>query len=269
MFDTDSLSIVLLGNKSIGKRSLLNKAFEVPKRFSTFYLRKFKKFHSNNAIAIEFNKIKYQGKTKEWSLLCYDSLVHKDMLAEKEYTMIEPLNNQVISCADIIFLCYSCNDKDSFMNLQKWKEQFSIHMKKNAFIYLVGTKSDLETNVSEECIASLKEILEFDEHIKTSGLTGDNAGTLFSNAVRKVEQLRSLTSPDSTASEISTLSGQRNDSSKISTYYAKTTPGNDFSAKPFTMIDEMNQNDESKGKLSGKEIVNNCLFVDIDDIDIM
>ena len=263
--------MLFIGDKGIGKRSLLKKAFEIPERLSSFYIRKFFLLVFITMKAIEFNIAKLQGKTKEWSLFCYDSLVSCDMVSEQEYKFIENLNTQVTSNADIIFLCYSCNDKGSFLNLNKWKELLSSYTKQNSFIYLLGTKNDLEMKVTDDDLTMLTELLNFDEHLKTSAFTGENVQSLFSNAVRKVEQLRSLTLTNTTASESPTYSSpeKKNNSSKISTYFPNSLPGNQSCSKAFTVLDEMNQDEESKGRLTGKEIVNKCLYVDIDDIDII
>ena len=49
-----------------------------------------------------------------------------------------------------VFLVYSCNNRESFRNLEGWIDEFYDKGSKDAFVFVVGSKSDLESQVSEE-----------------------------------------------------------------------------------------------------------------------
>jgi GTPase SAR1 family protein len=53
--------------------------------------------------------------------------------------------------ASIVFLVYATNNRDSFDHLHEWIEYFYEKGSKEAFVFVVGTKSDLpDSQVSSE-----------------------------------------------------------------------------------------------------------------------
>jgi GTPase SAR1 family protein len=49
-----------------------------------------------------------------------------------------------------VFLVYSIADRNTFNHLSEWLEEFYEKGSKEAFVFLVGTKSDLKSRVSAE-----------------------------------------------------------------------------------------------------------------------
>lgn len=52
--------------------------------------------------------------------------------------------------ASAVFLVYDTNNKHSFAHLAEWMEEFLEKGSKDALVFVVGTKSDLPSQVSPE-----------------------------------------------------------------------------------------------------------------------
>lgn len=125
-----------------------------------------------------------------------DSTVYRlhmwDTAGQAEFDRLRPL---AYSDADIILLCFSLTDRNSFDNVPaKWIKEIDYYCK-NAKVLLIGTKMDLRSDTDREHITdseahSLAKKLGFYGYFPCCAKTGQGVDQLFDQAVMSMKPKR-------------------------------------------------------------------------------
>lgn len=126
--------VVLLGDSSVGKTSILKRL-------------KFNSFDNltTSTIGCEFFAKDFLVGEKKVKLLIWDT-------AGQE--VFRCFTSNFLRGAKIVLIVYSVNSKESFLNLENWINE--TEKMKNLSIVIVGSKSDLKNEISENEIDELK-----------------------------------------------------------------------------------------------------------------
>jgi GTPase SAR1 family protein len=173
MEDIRKLKFVIIGDKGVGKRTMLSTGFGKPSRLSSFYL------------PIEFNQVELRTNTKNYTITCFDSLVSASSVGRSEAPLVESFTATAINGADAILLCYAANNPDSFRSLAQWYREISVYLTPNTTIYLVKTKNDLASSYSDSNPSDLK--IHFTDIFQISGLRKDDIVQMFGRIIERVE----------------------------------------------------------------------------------
>ena len=163
---TYKFNIILIGDISVGKTSLLNRFIGIP--FSENY---------RCTLSVNFKK-------KSILLDPYSAaeLIIWDTCGQEKYRGI---TRQYYKNANGIALLFDINDKKTFDNLSYWIEDISNFANKNISLIIVGNKSDLEKNVSNE---ELKLFLDNNhlQYIEVSAKNGFNIDLIFEKLAKEM-----------------------------------------------------------------------------------
>ena len=155
--------IVLIGDESVGKTSIINK-FKRDKFSEKYEPTLGLDFQTKNITINNFNV----------KLLLYDTS------GKEKYKTLIPL---YIKEAKFIFLIYDITNEESFININKWLEFSKDLNEENALFILVGNKSDLfNRKVSQE---EGKKFADNNNYSfkEVSAFTGDGIEDLFLNVL--------------------------------------------------------------------------------------
>tara|TARA_Y100000590_G_scaffold463526_1_gene630503 strand:+ start:260 stop:913 length:654 start_codon:yes stop_codon:yes gene_type:complete len=146
--EKNKCKIVLVGDSNTGKSSLIYSLV------NNIFLEE-----SLPTIGISFNVKIIKNKDTELDLEIWDTA------GSEVYRALSKLYYRE---ADYIFLCFDLSNEDTFLNLHGWilniKDNCS---NKNVIIYIIGTKSDLKQEISQDKIDKLCQEYNF-IYIKTS-----------------------------------------------------------------------------------------------------
>ena len=206
---------------------------------------------------------------QQWDVACFDSLNKQNMVDSQDVRINEDLNAQVLSGADAVLLCYAANDYISLVNLKTWYSNISVYLDSNTTIYLVETKSDLNSKISSKDIDNLSKYLRFKSYVKTSAATGDNVHNLFRTVVTNIEKTRASHNDNSTISEIVTpqvKTRKRQGSQMLQHDNDSKHPLNEgMYTKRFTVADDANT---SENMLIPKRAGTSPLELSLDEIEV-
>ena len=138
-------------------------------------------------------------------------------------------------------------------------------------MYLVATKCDNEneTKISDNDIEALKNIFTFEDHFKTCAENTANIESLFEKVVRKYEQIKLLTSLNTTGENTPSPTSTKKPGQTLFTYSPyESTLAKNIHTTSFQLTQEEKITEEIRNKLSAKELISSPQFVDIDDIEI-
>jgi len=173
MEDIKKLKFVIIGDKGVGKRTLISNGFGKPARLSSFYL------------PIEFNDVELRTNTKNYRITCFDSLVSASSVGRSEAPLVESFTAAAINSADAILLCYAANNPDSYRSLAQWYREISVYLTPNTTLYLVKTKTDLANNYSDSTFSDLK--IHFTDIFQISCLRKEDIVQMFGRIIERVE----------------------------------------------------------------------------------
>lgn len=174
--------IIIIGDSGVGKSSLLHR-----------YINNYYNDDSNSTIAIDLQNKVLNIEDKKIKLQIWDTA------GQEKYS-------RLIKCyykgARGILLCFDITNNNSFLHLTNWFKKINENIQlKNAIIFIVGTKKDLENRVVDYDIA-----LEFAkennaEYYEISAKESTNIDELFTNIVKKIIKYDNHTVIDITDNE--------------------------------------------------------------------
>jgi len=164
--DTIVIKVVLLGDSSVGKSSVLQRFSQ--STFATSYL---------STIGVDFQQrdITVGGKTVRLQIFDTAGQERFDTISKAYYRGAEGL---------LIF--YDITVPETFMHVKKWIKNSELEAG-SAVRMIIGNKSDLEKQraVSKEDAKKLSHELGF-EFVETSALTGDNVEEAFFTLAKNI-----------------------------------------------------------------------------------
>lgn len=180
MENIEKLKFVIVGDKGVGKRTLLAYGFGRPTRLSPFY------------IPIEFVEVELSRNSKTYQIACYDSLVSPSTVPKTETTVVETLTAQAVGGADAVLLCYAADSVTSFNSLARWYKEISMYFTPNTLIYLVETKKDLNNTINDHQVQEFSHFVRNVQHFKISCLNKDHVLNMFGKILERIEEVRDV-----------------------------------------------------------------------------
>ena len=159
-------NIALIGDSGVGKTSIVSKLCN-------------KQFRDNYITTV--------GIDKETKVSIIDNIkcVTKlwDTTGQERYTS---LTTQYLRKADGVFFVYEVNNRNSFVNINKWLKMIKESNKNDALqCCLIANKIDLERVVSEEEGKQMAREIDM-EYIETSAKNGDGVNKAYEDLLRKL-----------------------------------------------------------------------------------
>ncbi|MHA1983331.1 MAG: helix-turn-helix domain-containing protein [Candidatus Hodarchaeales archaeon] len=159
------LSVALLGDKAVGKTSLV-------KRFLT------EKFDPNLnytlGILIDDAIIKLPKRSfsdiEQMKLMIFD-FGGQPLFRQAYANLLEDKEG--------FALVFSLNEPESLNNLESWIELLGKEKLKNKFLLLIGTKADLDIKVNQDQIWDFRKAYRIENYYETSSVSGKNVRRVF------------------------------------------------------------------------------------------
>ena len=160
---------VVSGNSGVGKTSLVR--YEIHNQFESDSKATliFDHFSKNYKICDKIVRIQI------W-----------DICGNETYEEIMKIFYRSALC---IFIVFSLDDENSFLNLNKWINDIkNIKENESPIIILIGNKKDIvsERQITKEEIEKYCKKNEIDTYFETSAITGESIHELFKEAIRKL-----------------------------------------------------------------------------------
>jgi small GTP-binding protein len=163
---SNSVKVIFIGDSGVGKTSLMNAL--LGNTINTAHLP---------TTGPEFRPLKLEVNGHQLFLEMWDTA------GQESYRAI---TRMFFRNADIVILCYSVGSRDSFRNIEVWKEMMSDEAD-NAIIILVGAKKDLRNEKTDPSIQiTLTEVSEKARQCKWQFIETS------SKTLEGVEQLKEL-----------------------------------------------------------------------------
>ena len=160
---------VISGNSGVGKTSIIR--YEIHNIFD---------MENKSTIVFEHFSKNYEICNKVIRLQIWDTC------GEETY---ENLMKNFYRSALCIFVVFSLEDENSFLNLNKWIFDIKkINENESPIIVLIGNKKDMisERQISKEDIEKYCKQNEIDNYFETSAKSGESIHELFKQVVRKL-----------------------------------------------------------------------------------
>jgi len=173
-----SVKIVILGDASIGKTSIINKYIFNKNDIKTSTL---------GAVFIQLNH-KFKGSDGTEIIL---PIQYWDTAGQERYNALMPM---YIRDADFTILAFDLTNFMSFLNLNKWLKISKQNVKKTKYL-IMGCKSDIyksdiHKQYSEEEVEKfIAENIPNSKYFRTSYITGENIDNVFSYIKKELEEL--------------------------------------------------------------------------------
>ena len=166
-----TFKIVVIGDGSVGKTSLVHRAID--NKFQDSY---------KETIGIDlFNhsfKIEFQGQTMNITLLIYD-------LGGQDYW--KKLRADFYNRTKGMLLVYDVTRPETLQNLDNWYSEAVENIGRPVPGIILGNKSDLQINVSDELVDSTLSKLKFN-HYNVSAKTGSSVLDSFQEICKEILQ---------------------------------------------------------------------------------
>ena len=161
-----SFKVIIIGDSSVGKSSLANKAIK-------------NKFESNYNATIGFDCFQFYVKINDKVV----KLQVWDTCGQEAYQSL--ITNFYRNCS-LAIMVYAINKKNTYENLDLWLKELKTESNPDAKIFLIGNKCDLEKEreVSFEEANTYFEDMEFSKFFEASAKEGINAKEIFIEAAR-------------------------------------------------------------------------------------
>jgi len=162
--------VIFLGDGGVGKSSLINRFVQ-----NTFSNR------IKATIGADFSTKTVQRDKKNITLQLWDTS------GRESYHSLTPM---FYRGANGIMVLYDITNKRTFEDLRSWNEELKILNTENSVVFLVGTKSDLESQraVTVKEAQDLAMNLHFAAYIETSSKTGENVEEAFIKMTDVIEK---------------------------------------------------------------------------------
>jgi small GTP-binding protein len=170
-----SVKVVILGDASIGKTSLIQRYISGKNdiqnsTLGAVFVQLYHSFKDENNNFIEF------------PIQCWDTA------GQERYQALIPM---YVRDADFIIIAFDLNNVISFMDLKKWVV-LSKESIRNCKYVLVGCKNDLKPHIEikkDDIKKFIVENIPGSEYFSTSSLTGNNINELFLHIKKELEDL--------------------------------------------------------------------------------
>jgi len=161
-----SFKVIIIGDSSVGKSSLANKAIK-------------NKFESSYSATIGFDFFSFFVKINNKIL----KLQIWDTCGQEIYQSL--ITNFYRNCS-LGIMVYAINNRDSYEHLDLWLKEIKRESNPDAKIFLIGNKCDLEKErvVTYEEANIYSEDMEFSKFFEASAKDGINAKEIFIEAAR-------------------------------------------------------------------------------------
>ena len=159
-----SFKIIIIGDSSVGKSSLANKAIK----------NKFENVYSATLGFDYFSLfVKIDGKILKLQIW--------DTCGQEIY---QSLITNFFRNSSLAIMVYSIDNRSSFEHIDNWLKEIKINSNPDAKVFLIGNKADLEDKrvVTYEEAEKYAEELDFSKFYETSAKTGFNAQQIFLEA---------------------------------------------------------------------------------------
>ncbi len=160
---------VVSGNSGVGKTSILR--YEVNNEFEQENL--------SQSVLEHFSK-NFQFGEKIIRIQIWDTCGNE---------MYQQIMKSFYRSALCIFLVFAIDNKNSFLNINKWIEDIKIvNENESPILVLIGNKKDKESErqISKEQIEKYCKTNEIDTYFETSAKTGESIHELFKEVIRKL-----------------------------------------------------------------------------------
>eukprot|EP01084_Bolivina_argentea_P010913 20374_1 len=162
-----TMQVLLIGDSGVGKTSLLNRYIN-----NCFYV--------NNNATVNIDCMQKKEILSDETIM---RMTIWDTAGQEKYAS---LSCSYYKKGDCIIICFDVNNKQSFDNCNKWREQIKEFANDDVIIFLVGCKSDLlyrnrlEYEVNAQNIINKKEWSELNTvYCECSAKTNDNVDNVF------------------------------------------------------------------------------------------
>ena len=161
-----SFKIIVIGDSSVGKSCLTTQA--VRNNFIEFY---------QATVGFEFLTFNLRINSNVVKLQIWDTC------GQEVYKSL--ISNFYRNCS-LALIVYAINNRDTFEHAENWLNDLKNQSNPNVRVFLVGNKSDLESErtVSKEEAEQFKEEKKLDRFIETSAKTGENARNVMLEAAK-------------------------------------------------------------------------------------
>ena len=163
-----NFKIIIIGDSGVGKSSLLKRA--VKNTFNESY---------QATIGFEFLLMHYKVNDLKLKLQIWDTCGQE---------MYRSLVQGFYHNTSLAIIVYDINKKDSFQGLEIWLKDLKQHTQEDIPIFIVGTKNDLDRNVTQEEVKNFKEEKCLIYFAECSAKTGFNVKEIFVEAVKYLYQ---------------------------------------------------------------------------------
>ena len=160
---------VVSGNSGVGKTSIVR--YEINK-----------KFEPDNKATLIFDHFSKNYK------IC-DKIIRIQIWDTCGNETYEEIMKNFYRSALCIFVVFSLDDENSFLNLNKWIYDIKkVNENESPIIVLIGNKKDKESErqISKEQIEKYCKSNEIDTYFETSAKTGESIHELFKDVIRKL-----------------------------------------------------------------------------------
>ena len=152
-----SFKIIVIGDSGVGKSCLTTQA--VRNNFEEFYTA---------TVGFEFLTFNMRINNNVLKLQRWDTCGQE---------VYKSLISNFYRNSSLALILYAINNQDSFIHAETWLNDLKNQANPNVRVFLVGNKSDLESErvISKEQGEKFKEEKKLDKFIETSAKTGENA----------------------------------------------------------------------------------------------
>ena len=163
--------VVVSGNSGVGKTSLVR--YEVHKTFEPY----------NKATLV------FENFTKNYKIC--DKIIRIQIWDTCGNETYEEIMKNFYRSALCIFIVFSLDDKNSFLNLGKWIKDFKkVNENESPIIVLIGNKKDIisedKRQITKKEIEHFCKNNDIDTYFETSAKTGESIHELFKDVIRKL-----------------------------------------------------------------------------------
>mgnify|MGYP006078717973 FL=1 len=171
----NSVKVVILGDASIGKTTLIESYISLENKTKTSTL---------GAVFFLLNHIFTTEQGQELNL----PIQYWDTAGQERYHSLIPM---YIRDADFTIISFDLTNYNSFLNLYRWMDIARQNVKKTKYV-LIGCKSDIQKHNSpsiEEISKFIDENIPNSKYFRTSSITGENIDNIFTHIKKELEEL--------------------------------------------------------------------------------